>query len=81
MSRMKGRADRTRRGAAPDAESSYWASADGADRRIVYVTPGYRMIALDARTGAPVPTFGQNGVVDLKLMTIRIWISSPRISD
>ncbi|MEQ1758586.1 MAG: PQQ-binding-like beta-propeller repeat protein [Vicinamibacterales bacterium] len=46
---------------------SYWASADGADRRIVYVTPGYRMIALDASTGQPVQSFGRNGVVDLKL--------------
>ena len=25
------------------------------------------MVALNAKTGAPVPTFGQNGVVDLKL--------------
>ena len=25
------------------------------------------MIALDARTGIPIPTFGKNGVVDLKL--------------
>ena len=46
---------------------AYWSSADGSDRRIVYVTPGYRMIALDARTGTPVPAFGKNGVVDLKL--------------
>ena len=44
---------------------AYW--ADGADRRIIYVTPGYRMKALDARTGIPVPGFGRNGVVDLKL--------------
>jgi quinoprotein glucose dehydrogenase len=46
---------------------SYWASADGSDRRVIYVTPGYRMIALDARTGAPIATFGKAGVVDLKL--------------
>jgi len=46
---------------------SYWASADGADRRIIYVTPGYRMLALDAKTGVPLPSFGRNGVVDLKL--------------
>jgi quinoprotein glucose dehydrogenase len=46
---------------------AYWASPDGADRRIIYVTPGYRMLALDAATGHPVPSFGQNGVVDLKL--------------
>jgi quinoprotein glucose dehydrogenase len=34
---------------------------------VIYVTPGYRMIALDARTGAPVNGFGVSGVVDLKL--------------
>ncbi|MGH9558277.1 MAG: PQQ-binding-like beta-propeller repeat protein, partial [Bryobacteraceae bacterium] len=37
------------------------------EERIIYVTPGYRMIALDAKTGIPVQSFGQNGVVDLKL--------------
>jgi quinoprotein glucose dehydrogenase len=31
------------------------------------VTPGYRLVALDARTGVPVRTFGQQGLVDLKL--------------
>ena len=46
---------------------AYWASANGSDQRIIYVTPGYRMLALDAKTGAPIPTFGQGGVVDLKL--------------
>jgi len=46
---------------------AYWASGDGADRRVIYVTPGYRMLALDAKTGVPVPSFGKNGVVDLKL--------------
>lgn len=46
---------------------SYWSSADGSDRRIIYVTPGYLMIALNARTGVPIATFGKNGVVDLKL--------------
>jgi quinoprotein glucose dehydrogenase len=45
---------------------AYWASADRADRRIIYVTPGYRMKALDAKTGLPIPGFGRNGVVDLK---------------
>ena len=43
---------------------SYW--TDGREERILYVTPGYRLIALDARTGALVAGFGQNGVVDLK---------------
>ena len=44
---------------------SYW--TDGKEERIIYVTPGYRMIALDAKTGVPIPTFGKNGSVDLKL--------------
>jgi len=44
---------------------AYW--TDGSEERILYVTPGYRLIALDAKTGVPVPTFGKNGVVDLKL--------------
>ena len=44
---------------------SYW--TDGKEERIIYVTPGYQMIALDARTGIPVKGFGVDGVVDLKL--------------
>jgi quinoprotein glucose dehydrogenase len=44
---------------------AYW--SDGRQARIVYVTPGYRMIALDARTGARVAGFGKDGVVDLRL--------------
>jgi quinoprotein glucose dehydrogenase len=45
---------------------AYW--SDGrADQRILYVTPGYRLIALDAKTGQPVKTFGKGGVVDLKV--------------
>jgi quinoprotein glucose dehydrogenase len=43
---------------------AYW--SDGKTARIVYVTPGYRMKALDARTGALIPTFGTGGVIDLK---------------
>ena len=43
---------------------AYW--TDGRESRILYVTPGYRLIALDAKTGAIVPTFGDNGAVDLK---------------
>jgi len=43
---------------------AFW--QEGADKRVVYVTPGYRMIALDAETGRPVSSFGDNGIVDLK---------------
>ena len=44
---------------------AYW--TDGREERIIYVTPGYRLIALDAKTGNLVPTFGTAGMVDLKL--------------
>jgi quinoprotein glucose dehydrogenase len=43
---------------------SYW--TDGTEERILYVTPGYRMIALNAKTGLRIASFGTNGVVDLK---------------
>jgi quinoprotein glucose dehydrogenase len=43
---------------------AYW--TDGRQERILYVTPGYRLIALDAKTGAKVSDFGADGVVDLK---------------
>jgi len=44
---------------------AYWTDGKG-DDRIIYVTTGYRMIALNARTGAMMPSFGKGGVVDLK---------------
>jgi len=43
---------------------AYW--TDGKEERILYVTPGYRLVALDAKTGLPVPSFGEKGVLDLK---------------
>jgi quinoprotein glucose dehydrogenase len=43
----------------------YW--EDGDDRRILTITPGFQLVALDADTGIPVPEFGENGVVDLFL--------------
>ena len=43
---------------------TYW--TDGTEHRILYVTPGYQMVALDAKTGDLVRSFGKDGVVDLK---------------
>ena len=43
---------------------AYW--SDGKQSRILYVTPGYRLLALDAKTGSPSLGFGDNGTVDLK---------------
>src|SRR5215468_6928621 len=42
---------------------AYW--TDGNEARIVTVTPGFQLVALDARTGVPVRTFGKDGFVDL----------------
>ena len=44
---------------------SYWTDGKG-DERILFVTTGYRLVALNAKTGAPVPSFGRNGILDLK---------------
>src|SRR5213083_554288 len=61
--------DEGARGAAAPRQLSgrglaYW--TDGREERILYVTPGYRLLALDAKTGQPVEGFGRDGVVDLK---------------
>jgi quinoprotein glucose dehydrogenase len=42
---------------------AYWRNGD--DERIVVLTAFAQMIALDARTGRPVPTFGTEGRLDL----------------
>src|SRR6516164_4507631 len=44
---------------------SYWTDGKG-DERVLYVTTGYRLIALNAKNGAMIPSFGEGGVVDLK---------------
>ena len=46
---------------------SYWRSSNPSeDSRIFTISPGFQLIALDARTGQPVASFGKQGVVDLK---------------
>jgi quinoprotein glucose dehydrogenase len=42
---------------------AYW--TDGKQERVIVVTPGYHMASVDAKTGAPDPSFGRNGIVDL----------------
>ncbi len=49
---------------------SYWTDGRG-DERIVYVTTGFRLVELDAKTGAPVKSFGKDGVVDLKVGVVK----------
>ena len=66
---MHGEREGARGAAAPRQLSgrglAYW--TDGKEERIIYVTPGYRLIALDAKTGVPIASFGKAGAVDLKL--------------
>jgi quinoprotein glucose dehydrogenase len=42
---------------------AYW--TDGTNARIITVTPGFQLFALDAKTGIPVRDFGNGGSVDL----------------
>jgi quinoprotein glucose dehydrogenase len=84
------RMDEGKRGAAAPRQGSgrglaYWTDGKG-DERIISVTPGYHMVALNAKTGVPVPSFGRNGIVDLKteidqpgidLETADIGLNSP----
>jgi quinoprotein glucose dehydrogenase len=49
---------------------AYWTDGKG-DERILYVTTGYRLVALNAKTGAPIQGFGDRGVVDLKAGVVK----------
>jgi len=86
------RMDEGKRGAAAPRQGSgrglaFWTDGKG-DERIVTITPGYQMVALNARNGVPIASFGRNGVVDLKteldqpgidLDTADIGINSPPV--
>ncbi len=45
---------------------NYWQSADGSDRRLLFCIDN-TLQAIDARTGQSIFTFGDNGVVDLRV--------------
>ncbi len=43
---------------------AYW--SDGkSDARILLISPGFQLVALNAKTGIPIPTFGKSGIVEL----------------
>src|SRR5262245_38725746 len=44
---------------------AYWTDGRG-DERILYVTIGYRLVSLNAKTGQLISSFGNNGAIDLK---------------
>jgi glucose dehydrogenase len=45
---------------------AYWSSSDGAQQTVLTVTPGYYLVALNAKTGQPLESFGAGGWVDLQ---------------
>src|SRR5260370_15896904 len=45
---------------------AYWTDGKG-DDRVLYVTTGYRLVALNAKNGAVITSFGKDGIVDLKV--------------
>ncbi|HXD23436.1 MAG TPA: PQQ-binding-like beta-propeller repeat protein, partial [Gemmatimonadaceae bacterium] len=46
---------------------SYWRSSDTSEpSRVFTISPGFQLVALDARSGTPVASFGNHGIVDLK---------------
>jgi len=66
----------------------YWTDGRG-DERIFYVTIGYQLVGLNAKTGQPLSDFGKNGIVDLRenddqvmdLMTADVgWNGAPVVA-
>jgi quinoprotein glucose dehydrogenase len=52
---------------------SYWRSkSPGEASRVLTISPGFQLVALDAHTGQPIPSFGTKGAVDLKVGLPRV---------
>jgi glucose dehydrogenase len=49
---------------------TYWESRDRSDRRIIFGAGG-TLRAIDARTGQPITTFGENGRIDMRAGAVR----------
>jgi quinoprotein glucose dehydrogenase len=49
---------------------SYWTDGKG-DDRVIYVTTGFQMVELHAKSGALVTSFGKGGILDLKLGVVK----------
>jgi len=57
---------------------SYWTDGNG-DDRIIYVTTGYRLVELNAHNGQPIESFGDHGIVDLKIGAYTGVIGQPGV--
>ena len=53
-------------GAVGDRGINYWESSDRSERRLLYLNAG-SLTAIDARTGASIPSFGEQGRVDVRV--------------
>ena len=49
---------------------AYWTDGKG-DERILYVTTGYRLVELNAKNGNMIESFGNKGIVDLKVGVVK----------
>ncbi len=49
---------------------AYWTDGRG-DDRVVFVSTGYRLVELNAHTGGVITTFGEHGMVDLKVGMVK----------
>jgi quinoprotein glucose dehydrogenase len=49
---------------------SYWTDGKG-DDRVIYITTGFQMVELQAKSGALVTSFGKGGILDLKLGVVK----------
>jgi quinoprotein glucose dehydrogenase len=53
-------------GAVGDRGMNYWESSDRSEKRLLYLNAG-SLTAIDARTGASIPSFGEQGRVDVRV--------------
>jgi len=53
--------------------ASFWQSADGKEKRLLFGTVDGRLICLNAATGKPSPGFGREGVIDLRAGVADRW--------
>jgi quinoprotein glucose dehydrogenase len=49
---------------------AFWTDGKG-DDRVIYITTGYRLVALNAKNGAPINSFGKDGMIDLKVGVVK----------
>jgi quinoprotein glucose dehydrogenase len=43
---------------------AYWSDGKG-DDRLLLISPGFQLLALNAKNGTPIAAFGKNGIIDL----------------